>query len=175
MGPVSLRREPLQTITALATDLAPYGINIQDKTFITFQLKSCKDAFITLVDQNGNETYQFVLGAANNTVISFFTSQNAVYFDYPDGLLSCTEFKSFWLSWEDLNFKVGLGNNTSEGQILSHNETTNGMQFTGFQKIMIHTGFKENGTWIIYNEGKTTFRGTDSLRKYLLIISWLMR
>lgn len=143
-------------MVSLATDLGPYGIQIDEKAYITFEIRTCRDAFITLVGYNDNPAFQIVLGGDGDTLVIVYSLVNGemtkTLFTYPEGILNCDEFRAFWLSWDNFQLDLGYGNNIFVDRFLSQQENLTSVKF---EKIMINSGWGANGTWIIHNEGES--------------------
>ncbi|KAK3083638.1 hypothetical protein FSP39_000621 [Pinctada imbricata] len=77
--------------------------------WINFEVQSCANAFITLL-QRGEDMFAVMLGRGGNTWNSLFDYVLEMKkHKYNSQVLDCNTFKQFWLSWDDGHLKVGQG------------------------------------------------------------------
>ncbi|KAK3087897.1 hypothetical protein FSP39_012248 [Pinctada imbricata] len=77
--------------------------------WINFEVKSCADAFVTLL-QGGNVMFGVMLGRGGNSwnsLINYVTEQEKHKSNTP--VFDCNIYKQFWFSWSDGQLKVGQG------------------------------------------------------------------
>jgi len=103
---------------AIATTPATFSYNTlwllqSQKSYVKFGVKACNDAFLALSAQmdHSNFTYEVVIGGYNNTQSDIRPG----YYQAPSisastpGILSCTETRHFWVSYEGGLIEVGYG------------------------------------------------------------------
>lgn len=121
-----------------------------DTSSITFDVKACNDATIVLESGTEGEKYEVVIGGHNNerNYIRRFDipPDNEVDDRAHPGLLSCFEFKTFWVSWQYGEVRVGHGYDVDD--ISSVFELWTDPSPFDVQIMGIRTRFRSNGTWI---------------------------
>ena len=103
---------------AIATTPAYFSYNTlwllqSQKSYVMFGVKACNDALVALCAQmdTSNFTYEVVIGGYNNTQSDIRPG----YYQPPSisastpGILSCTETRYFWVSYEGGLIEVGQG------------------------------------------------------------------
>ena len=129
-----------------------------DTSSITFDVKACHDARIGLESVTGSGGYEVVIGGhineRNYIRRSNVPPDNEVDDRAHPGLLSCFEFRTFWISWQGGEVRVGHGydvNDISSVFVLWTDPSPFDVDIMG-----IRTGFGSTGTWIfnkIYQTG----------------------
>ena len=129
-----------------------------DTSSITFDVKACHDARIGLESVTKSGEYEVVIGGHNNERNYIRRSNvppdNEVDDRAHPGLLSCFEFRTFWISWQGGEVRVGHGydvNDISSVFVLWTDPSPFDVDIMG-----IRTGFGSTGTWIfnkIYQTG----------------------
>src|SRR5688572_16793997 len=82
--------------------------------YITFKVKSCKDAHILLssaVQDLSNNTYEIVIGGSENTISAIrrgSLGQNVVQESTPS-IMNCDILLPFWVRWQNKTLEVGSG------------------------------------------------------------------
>lgn len=126
--------------------LTQYGITANDRTCFQFEVLSCHDAHVAIMDspKQAKNFYEIVIGGWNNrkSVIRNMRQGTPKTF-FMSGLLSCKEFRPFWISWIAGQIKVGRGK-ICEQQILMRWKDPRPYKTN---VIGISTGFGAYGIW----------------------------
>ncbi|XP_067664550.1 uncharacterized protein [Haliotis asinina] len=104
----------LKTYTFLPLPVGSFGKMTGRKSFIVYWVKTCRDAQITLhnrPDTNQTGAYQVVVGGYSNTIslIRQCIGCPFLIIHEESSLLSCQEYRPFWLSWKKDVISVGKG------------------------------------------------------------------
>lgn len=96
-------------------------------TFITFQVKACRDAHILLMQDNSTtmNIYKLVIGGWANTRSAIRLQQgspNQAQID--NDPLDCDEFRPFWASWESGVIRMGTGLTVGVDEFISYTDAT---------------------------------------------------
>lgn len=123
-----------------------------DETFMLFQVKSCGDAHILLMQSNRTteDSYELVIAGLQNSQSFIRDGQQgpALATTYhAESLLDCKEFRPFWVSWDEGNIRVGTGLIVDVNDFISYANTT----LTGVKHVAIATGREAIGKWMIYD------------------------
>jgi len=112
---------------AIATTPATFSYNTlwllqSQKTYVKFGVKACNDALLALSAQMDSSTftYEVVIGGYNNTQSDIrpgFSQTPSISASTP-GILSCTETRYFWVSYEGGFIEVGQGLDLGQRRIL---------------------------------------------------------
>ena len=140
-------------------------------THFTLGVKACQDALILLTEQwnvieNGHFV-EIIIGEKNQQT-AIRTQQcttdpcvNEVDISTP-GILSCTEDKYFWISWQKGLIQVGMGLSYGEALILQWQDPMpKNLQF-----VQVSTSLASTGLW--------TFPHTTGRKSALLLIICLI-
>lgn len=148
----------LYTVDDTVLQLLSEVIFAGDTSSIAFDVKACHDATISLSSVTGSGEYEVVIGGQNNerNYIRRFhvPPDNEVDDQDHPGLLSCFKFKTFWISWQSGEVRIGQGydaNDFSSVFMVWTDPSPFDVRIMG-----IRTGFGSNGTWIfnkIYQTG----------------------
>ena len=97
---------------------ANYGYNytwlLPMYNYITFKVKSCKDAHIllsTAFQDLSSNAYEIVLGGSENTISAIrrgSLGQNVVQESTPN-IMNCDTLLPFWVRWQNKTLEVGSG------------------------------------------------------------------
>lgn len=98
-------------------------VSVTRKTFITFRVRARADAHIALSCVYGDtdeRTHELVIGGNNNTTSSIRDGgQGRVLAEAVTmRILSSTDFRDFWISWDEGILQVGKGRRRGEDVIL---------------------------------------------------------
>lgn len=149
-------RQHYVSIVSMSTDVMSYGIKTVNRSNIIFSVKACQQCLITLV--NDERSYTLILGRNENTKLHIAIARNntfefSPYYTSRSGILDCNEFRTFWLSWENLSFRLGRGNVLFTDEIYRF-DGEHDPSFSGFTRVLISTRMGEDGLWIFENDGK---------------------
>ncbi|ELU10678.1 hypothetical protein CAPTEDRAFT_63764, partial [Capitella teleta] len=126
-----------------------------------FSVKACNDAHIALSSNPGftaEHTYEIVLGGASNKksfIRNETLSASLVSKDTP-GILSCDEYREFWISWEHDMIEVGTGTDTGRDMFMNYAGTS----LFPIHGLAVSTGWGAEGDWEL--NLKITFETVDS-------------
>ena len=126
-------------------------VTVMDEDHIVFRARACSDVHVGLARYPGIsnvEMYEVVLGGWENTkcaIRSSIQGESEVEVQ-EEGVVSCTQSRSFWISWVDGAIKAGRGANVGERTILYWQPAEpmhliNAAGFTNWDGV--------NGTWEI--------------------------
>lgn len=103
----------------------PSVIDMTQRTAITFEVQTCKDAYIGLFKYSpapNDIVSEIVLGAFNNKISEIRDKmQGHVHSDYNWKVLDCVRKKPFWISWADGQIQVGTGKSVGTNRIMDWN------------------------------------------------------
>ncbi|XP_046568681.1 uncharacterized protein LOC124277078 [Haliotis rubra] len=102
--------------SSLLTNLTSYGVDISRCRSIKFQVKACEDHGFTITNSSGSGLMDVTIGGWSNTR-SYLEGIGASAFPSTDGILSCDEYRSFWIDWNDQNFALGKGEVVGEEKV----------------------------------------------------------
>lgn len=125
-----------------------YHQTVKDKQWMLFSVKSCNDAHIALSSNPGftaEHTYEIVLGGASNKksfIRNETLSASLVSKDTP-GILSCDEYREFWISWEHDMIEVGTGTDTGRDMFMNYAGTS----LFPIHGLAVSTGWGAEGDW----------------------------
>ncbi|KAK3087586.1 hypothetical protein FSP39_007876 [Pinctada imbricata] len=98
--------------------------------------------------------YEIVFGGFNNLKHTIRTRKNdnnyLVSMTEMAGLLSCTEYKSFWITWKNFHIIAGTGQTIGSNVLLEYNDTRPDPFIVRY--IGISTWYGVIGQWIFRNE-----------------------
>ncbi|XP_061173301.1 zonadhesin-like [Saccostrea echinata] len=126
--------------------LTKYGITAKDRTCFQFEVLSCNDAHIAIMDstKQTKNFYEIVIGGwRNSKSVIRNTKQGPPRASFRSGLLSCKEFRPFWITWVRGEIKVGRGG-ICEQQVLMRWKDPRPYKTN---VIGISTGFGAFGIW----------------------------
>ncbi|XP_046560548.1 uncharacterized protein LOC124269562 [Haliotis rubra] len=103
---------------------------------LIFRVKTCNDANFRL-GRSGPDTV--VIGGKRNTKMWI----NGCEINHAHGILSCTEFRSFWFTFKNSTISVGRGEKVGERGLM--NCSIRGNKAFG---MYITTFIKNPGTWL---------------------------
>ncbi len=113
-----LAAETFHTQTGLVKDYSELWFSVLKETFVTFQLKSCNPAYIALMKYPGStndNSFEFGIGTGENNNNVYVAKERVIKESKViNDILPCSDFQSFWVSWD--NKYVTLGGGTVEGQ-----------------------------------------------------------
>ncbi|OWF49564.1 hypothetical protein KP79_PYT25748 [Mizuhopecten yessoensis] len=150
---ISLTTSPLARVF-----LTQYGYTYVPglSDWFTFRVKACHDDVGVLLysDTNNNDVnafwnYRVILGGWENTqseLISRDKKHIATYFK--TSITSCTEWRSFWVSWKNGDLAVGKGQVLFDDQIMKLEQPT---YLFDIRSIGVYT--TGTGQWKIPNPG----------------------
>ena len=151
--------------TVNVINLDTYGITGKTQDHIIFKVRTCHDANIMLAPTPDFPflMYDIFLAGWNNTRCIIRTAKsdkNIVDSHDEKNIVSCTEFRDFWVSWTDNHIKSGKGLVVGQDILVAYddsNSPTYGVNFIG-----ISTGWGASGIWLfngneqLYNVNTTT-------------------
>ncbi|XP_046568680.1 uncharacterized protein LOC124277077 [Haliotis rubra] len=91
-------------------DLITLGVDAKECTSIVYEVKACKDHGLSLLDTNGAELVEFVIGGWFNdksrlTIKPTSVKNNA----HTTSILHCNEYRWFWAFWGNGSISYGKG------------------------------------------------------------------
>ena len=115
--------------TETKEDITNYSYNrsitrVTQNDFVTFNVLACSGAFVALSEFPGVtsiSTYEVRIGttpSGGGVEIRDSVRGDVKNADDALGLVSCTEYRSFWVSWRDGNIKFGKGLFPGTGTLL---------------------------------------------------------
>lgn len=109
---------------------------------------ACNDAHIALSrDKNDNAfTYEIVIGGWADSQSVIRDCKQCAHMDtaaHQDHPVSCTAFRSFWISWTNNIIKVGTGHDIGKNRFLIWNDTSP----HDVNYVAVSTGFGSSGQW----------------------------
>ncbi|XP_071093578.1 uncharacterized protein [Haliotis cracherodii] len=108
------------TLTAeypIFTNLTTYGVDISRCRSITFQVKTSEDHGFTMTDSLGNTVMSAVIGGWSNSWSRLLVNGTERFLPTAD-ILSCNEYRRFWLDWNDHKVAVGKGVVLGEAKVM---------------------------------------------------------
>ncbi|XP_067664319.1 uncharacterized protein [Haliotis asinina] len=108
------RRVPLEVYTnginGVIKDLITFGVDAEKCTSLVYEVKACQDHGLSLLDTNGAELIEFLIGgwlnsASKLTIKPTGEKRNA----NTTSILHCDEFRRFWTSWRNGIISYGKG------------------------------------------------------------------
>lgn len=144
------------------------GIDVRGHTSIAFSVMACNDAHIALSKNNGvdsSDTYEIVIGGWGDHQSVIRDCKQCAHMDtdiQQDHPISCTEYKSFWISWANNIIKVGKGNVVGMETFLTWNDQNpHPVNYVAFA-----TGWGSTGKWKVmrgtFNPGLFWIGGSDT-------------
>ncbi|CAC5357191.1 unnamed protein product [Mytilus coruscus] len=131
------------------TKLSTFGVSGVTGTFLTFQVKSCRDAAVllsTATDLISPDFYEIFYGGAGNSKI--FLSRNYGINDASfseANLLDCNNMVALWISWENSKLQTGRGSILGQNKIMEWNDPNTPLDIAG---IGIMSAWGSNAEWI---------------------------
>ena len=127
-----------------------FWLTVAGRWFIVFRVKACNDAHIGLaaiVGNSENRLYEVVIGGQGNTQ-SYIrrtaqSTDDEALAETPD-ILSCNEFRSFWIQWENNHVEVGEGSVINQRRFINWADTTDPH---GISALTLSTGWESTGDW----------------------------
>ena len=126
-----------------------------DSRFFVFRVKACNDAVIALSKEPGvvtDNTYELVIGGEQNKAIyvrKIIAGTNETKRRMSrDNLLSCSEFRPFWVTWRSSIITVGRGLTIGYENIFNWQDSEP-MTVTG---IALTTDMGATGMWEIQQD-----------------------
>ncbi|VDI41585.1 Hypothetical predicted protein [Mytilus galloprovincialis] len=155
----------IQTIdvTLQNLKLSDYGAFQIERYFLKFRVKGCYDAFIKLLSSTTlQEPYYYIgLGEASNTRSTIWRKLNTgKYVDHHlhNGIMNCSSFQPFWISWGKGSMRVGSGNVVGDNAFLFHDD----MCMFSIREIVINSLWGATVDWTFYPEDITTQAASSS-------------
>lgn len=107
----------VQTFVAQTPKLYSYDFawyNLPGRTSVVFKIKACGDAYVALSMYTGvtsTDTYEVVIGGFNNKRSEIRMEPGGQHVAEADTaeILSCSESRAFWISWDNNEVLVGKG------------------------------------------------------------------
>ncbi|CAC5417228.1 unnamed protein product [Mytilus coruscus] len=160
------------------TKLSDYELFPSEVQELRFSVKACKDVFIHLSTAANLESpnfYEIVIGGniGNNVIIRRKVGTGASYVKETPGIISCTDFKKFVLTWSgDGHIQL---KDSSDKSVIDWTDLSP-FNITG---IGIRTGWGSTGTWRIefkgqfngYFYGKSNLYGNMTLLRTTTVIN----
>jgi len=122
---------------------------------IVFRVQACQDAHVALSEQFNNiqtRTYEIIIGGngnQNSFIRDLGTSNEVKRVDTP-GIMDCSHYKAFWVSWSDYLIRVGQGASVGHSSFLDWQDP----EQRSFQGLTISTWSGITGSWdISFQEG----------------------
>ncbi|CAH1798336.1 unnamed protein product [Owenia fusiformis] len=123
-------------------------IDVNGNTVIKFNVKACNDAHLLLQKTPGdtnNDLYQIVIhGWAGNPKSAIRDGMDgSEVASYAGSVLSCSEMRQFWVSWENGFIKVGKGHIYGQNMLMFWQDPTP----HAVNVINFMTGWGATGSW----------------------------
>ncbi|KAK3087293.1 hypothetical protein FSP39_004310 [Pinctada imbricata] len=139
-------------------NLEPHGITGEGRTELMFTVEACKDARVALYPYDpvidGDTMYEVVFGGSHNTRHTIRTrradNNYLVNMTTIANLLSCTEYRSFWISWKNFYIIGGTGLTVGIDKVVEYNDTRPSPYIVRY--IGISTWRNHAGKWIFSDE-----------------------
>ncbi|XP_060565319.1 properdin-like [Ruditapes philippinarum] len=128
-------------------DLYAAGVRLQNTFALSFQVKCPNDAHILLQESANdytNNVIEIVLGGWGNTKsVIRDEQQGAAKAEYTDtDIVSGTEYRYFWFSWDSNTIAVGKGSTPYTNELMSWNGLAHDVNY-----ISIGIGYGTDGYW----------------------------
>ncbi|XP_071104952.1 uncharacterized protein [Haliotis cracherodii] len=124
------------------------GVIKRSHTSLTFKVKTCGDAHValkTLYQNSDTQMYEVVLGGwRNSKSVLRRCAQCDSLVEYSGGVVSCSQYKQFWMSWSDGTVKAGRGGTVGQDEILSYRDP----HPHAINYFAAATGWGSPGEWI---------------------------
>ena len=65
-----------------------------------------------------------------------------------DGVVSCTELRSFWVNWENGRIRVGKGGDMGQLTFMEVNDT----EFVGVNFLAVSAGWGSDAVWVFNDD-----------------------
>ena len=86
---------------------------VAGKETVTFEIRACADAHVYLHESSTSRTgYLIVVGALDNTWTQLYKEGVMVHYVSTPDILSCTQSRTFWLTWIDGFLELAYNVNT---------------------------------------------------------------
>lgn len=134
--------------------LSTLGITISENNFINFKIKACNDVHVALISGNteNDPLYEIVIGGWKNTKSVLRTGKQANTAATDEGdFLICSEYKEFWISWDNITINIGRGDVFDDDTIFLTWSNADGLRT--IINIGVYTAFGSTGEWIFYQPG----------------------
>ncbi|CAH1794507.1 unnamed protein product [Owenia fusiformis] len=127
-----------------------HGMLKQTGTHMIFKVMACNDAHIELQEdtiRNRENVYEIVLSGYGGSRSDIRTGRGGPAMSYAptSGFLSCTEFKSFWIGWENGFIQVGQGTVFGANRFMAWQDPTPHQ----VNIITFATGWGATGVWSV--------------------------
>lgn len=100
---------------------------IRNEKYIQFDFKGCNDAYVILSEHRNSSvrSYEVLFGGWKNTLsVIRKCRQCAPMTTTSHSPLSCTEFKPFWISWENGTIRAGEGREVGASTFMEWSDST---------------------------------------------------
>ncbi|KAK2164300.1 hypothetical protein LSH36_66g05034 [Paralvinella palmiformis] len=125
-----------------------FGIDVKKVSHIAFSIRARNDAHVALSKFENNpgfETYEIVIGGWNNEKSVIRKCSQCRPMTSLDGpLLNDSEFKQFWVSWDEAKLRVGEGGAPHLNELMSWLDPDPHL----VNYLAVSTGWGSNGTWV---------------------------
>ena len=129
-----------------------------DKPWVTFSLAGCKEGRVGLAAGPGDSNtdislhYEVILRSDPQipSVIRDTRTLEVRTENITDGLLDCTQLRSFWIAWDDHSLSVGRGADKGGDTFLDMFFDEENYYPT--RAITVSSGYDSTATWGIYKD-----------------------
>ncbi|XP_046377746.2 uncharacterized protein LOC124149944 [Haliotis rufescens] len=173
-GSTGLWRFSPSSVVPLATNtvykyqsLHDLGVNLApDATSFTFKVRAENDAFVALLQEDGvtnQNIYEVLIGGWHNTRSVIRTGkQFNSRVEARHTPLSSTQFRDFWISWEDGVISVGAGKVVGVEMFMTWTDPTP----HPVNYIAVSTGWGSTGLWEFYGSPPVVCLSTANDYRY---------
>ena len=124
-------------------------ISVQDLGSLPFGVRACNDAHLglfSILENNTLPMYEVVIGGWSNTQSAIRLSSQGldVVLVSTPGILSCAEFRSLWISWQDSHIQVGRGDVVGANIFMEWEDTEYSVTV---EAVSLSTGWGASGEW----------------------------
>eukprot|EP00906_Rhabdomonas_costata_P025061 RCo035913 len=136
-----------------------FSASVATRTVVTFLVQAPHDAYLLLSDLScappltssepacAAKVYEIVLGGNSGTTSSIRTTRggaDAVLSSTP-GVISSSEYRPFWVSWEGGAVSVGQGTKVNRNMFMFTGTTGSAVNYVG-----VTTGLGASGLWVVF-------------------------
>ena len=149
-------------------DYGTVYMSISDEKVVSFKVKVCQDAIVTLMQYPGipaYNSYELVIGLNNQLTEVYDTPGGSrLATASSNSVLSCDSFRDFWISWEDKVLEVGSGPTPGLSRILHWDMT---VKYYEVGSVAFSSVGKHNAHWELRDKTGESSQKTRDIRPML--------